>query len=90
MIVTRLVFLTLTNIVSISLTLMSLLARRSFRAVSRSSRQLHSATPYRTYLSEQETLQHHAAGPYLPSISVLIILTLPSVTETSDLWRKIR
>jgi hypothetical protein len=41
---------------------MSFLARRSFRAVSRSARQIHSATPYRTYLSEQEALQHHASG----------------------------
>jgi cytochrome c oxidase subunit 6a len=40
---------------------MSFLAHRSFGALSRSSRRIHSATPYRNYISEQEALQHHAA-----------------------------
>lgn len=46
---------------------MSLLALRSLRTVSRSTRRIHSATPYRNYLSEQEALQHHASGYILYS-----------------------
>jgi len=40
---------------------MSFLARPSFRAVSRSARRIHSATPHHSYISEQEALQHHAS-----------------------------
>ncbi|KAF8230635.1 COX6A, subunit VIa of cytochrome c oxidase [Tricholoma matsutake] len=40
---------------------MSFLARRSFHAVGRSARQIHSSTPHRSYNSEQQALQHHAS-----------------------------
>jgi hypothetical protein len=77
---------------------MSSIARNSLRSIARTAPRVHFSARSRTfattsesatekYLAEDKALQHHAAGKYTITYSLIIAY---HSTEASNLWRKIR